>query len=66
VKLVRTGKVLVRPNNDPKSAFQREIAALLSEGNEEVAFGVCVGLALITCERVEVLWEKATTTHALI
>lgn len=66
MKLVRTGQVLVRPNNDPTSAFRREIQALLSEGHEAEAFGLCIGLALITCERVEVLWERETTTLELI
>lgn len=53
----RTGQILVRPSTDPTAALRREIEALLAEGHEDVAFGVCIGLALLTCERVEVLWE---------
>lgn len=64
--LVRTGQVLTRPSRDPRGAFEREIAALLAEGQREEAFGLTIGLAILTCEPVEVLWERATTTHELI
>lgn len=56
--MIRTGQVLVRPSTDPPAAFRREIAALLEAGHQKEAFGLTIGLALITCERVEVLWEQ--------
>jgi hypothetical protein len=57
---VRTGKVLVPPSPDPTTAFRREVTALLAEGHEKEAFGLCVGLAMLTCQPVEVLWETFT------
>jgi hypothetical protein len=61
----RPGKVLVRPNSDPKSAFERELDAALAAGDERVAYGLCIGLALITCETTEVLWAKAQERQVL-
>jgi hypothetical protein len=65
-KLVRTGRISVRPSRDPYRAFQREIKSLLEDGHEREAFGLCVGLAIISLETVEEIWERETTTHALI
>lgn len=61
----KPGKVLVRPNNDPKSAFERELDSALAAGDERVAYGLCIGLALITCETTEVLWTKAQERQLL-
>jgi hypothetical protein len=64
--MIRYGQVLVRPSSSPIEAFRREIRLLLEAGQEREAFGLTIGLALLTCERVEVLWERETTTHDLI
>lgn len=61
----RPGKVLVRPNSDPKSAFERELDSALAAGDERVAYGICIGLALVTCETMEVLWAKAQERQTL-
>ena len=66
-KLVRTGQVLIKHNGrDPKEAFENVIGQLLAEGHDREALGLCIGLALLWCERVEVLWEKAIAAHELI
>jgi len=64
-QMIRVGQVLVSPSKDPATAFRREIAALLAEGHEQEAFGLTVGLALLTCERVEILWAGALDQRAL-
>lgn len=52
---VRQGKISSVPS--PIAACRREVASFLSEGHEAEAFGVCVGLAILTAQPVEVLWE---------
>lgn len=59
------GKVLVGPSPYPIAAVQREMDSALAAGDERAAYGLCVALALLTCETTEVLWARAQERQVL-
>lgn len=62
----RNGKVLVSPDRYPIAAMRREMNAALASGDERAGYGLCVALALLTCEPVEELWAEAKALSELL